>query len=116
MITLKKEAEQYFNEKYQEFLFQLNPPAKEKKKKKSHSSVDHLHTITLKNEDIINLTSISLVDGFGKQLSRYFSNGVDKIGLDKTEYNKFEEIALKLSEKKEILNTLSKKDPSVKTI
>lgn len=108
MIRLKNEAENYFNEKYHEYLLQLKPNRIAKKVNKSPSSSDHVHTIALKKEDIIDLTSSGHIDSIGRQLSKYFYIDDNRIGLDVNDYNRFEEIASKLSEKKEIRNFLSK--------
>lgn len=72
---LHEKAETYFNEKADEFLYELKPDPYRQKHKVSNRKSSASHVFVLKHltdKDIIEFTSTGYVDGFGRQVSRYF--------------------------------------------
>ena len=108
---LHEKAEKYFNEKADDFLYELKPdPDRQKKHKVSNreSSASHVFVSKhLTDKDIIEFTSTGYVNGFGRQVSRYFFVDELSIGLDENGYSRFEKFAETIYKKREFNSGLS---------
>jgi hypothetical protein len=106
-LELHEEAQKQFNERANEFLFELKPPkSRLEAKERRESSASHTYISSqIPEKEIIAFTSEGLIDGFGRQLARYFHSGKTLIGLDENQYPKFVSFIDSIYKRKE-LNSL----------
>lgn len=108
MITLDPKAVDYFNNKADEFLHQLKPAREESPSPTIETSASQIFTQTITDKDIINFNTIGTIDGFGRQLSRYFTVENKSIGLREEDYPIFDTFVENLYKRREINTFLSK--------
>ena len=108
-IKLPSQAEEYFNKQAEKLLSFLQPatPRTEPSKPKEQSSSSHAFAQTISKDDIIDLSIIGTVDGFGKELSKYFQTQQGIVGLEGDKYVRFKQLIEKLSNRAELKMLLS---------
>ncbi len=109
-IKLNEKAEKYFNEKVQDFLYELKPDkTKKRTAKKVESSAAHTFiTKNISKNDIIEITLAGYVDQLtGRQVARYFITDNGPVGLNQKSYAEFDKFINGLYQKKEINSLLS---------
>jgi hypothetical protein len=108
-MKLHEKAEEHFNTKAEEFLFQLKPDSQKRgEERKTESSSSHVFiTAHLSEKDIAGFTCVGSVNAFGQQMARYFLVGNTSVGLDGEAYARFEEFVGALHKDREINSVLS---------
>jgi len=110
MIEIHPKAIEYFNTQANELLLLLKPYKIDNiNKPKSSSSRFAEYSQELPKDNILHRSFNGFIDGFGNNLSKYFSYKDLSVGLDGNDYILFQEFLEKIYHKKEINNILSRK-------
>jgi hypothetical protein len=109
-IEINEKAVRHFNEKAQEFLYELKPDKTQRQKiKRVESSAAHAFvTKHLSEKDVIEFASMGYVDNLtGRQVARYFNADNIPIGLDEKSYAEFDKFIENIYRRREINSLLS---------
>lgn len=109
MIDLHPKAIEHFNQQAEKLLYLVKPaPASQPRKKKIETSDTHKFVKNFPKDSILKMEKVSAIDGFGRQLERYFHDNDQQIGFRENDFKEFEKLVLSLLDKYEISALLSK--------